>query len=147
MSATQFEELARHASRTSEGARLEFIHGRLGEKAGVDGNRGAVIAWLTRLFLRSRPELWLDPLQGLLVESNKEGRARRDRVDKPRAYASTGIPVYLLVDRETCEIKVHSQPDGGRYEQVMTLPFGKDVTLPDPVGITLDTEPLKNWVR
>ncbi|MFE0100317.1 Uma2 family endonuclease [Streptomyces sp. NPDC059009] len=185
MSGTQFEEIARHASRTSEGARLEFIHGRLGEKAGVDGNRGAVIAWLTRLFLRSRPELWLDPLQGLVVESNKEGRARpdgslvpshafvgagewadptpvlmvvevtsydsdtdrRDRVDKPRAYAATGIPVYLLIDRETCEIKVHSQPDGGRYEQVMTLPFGKDVTLPGPVGITLDTEPLKNWVR
>ncbi|MBB6437397.1 hypothetical protein HNQ79_003880 [Streptomyces candidus] len=26
------------------------------------------------------------------------------------------------------------------------VPFGKTVTLPDPVGIELDTEPLKSWV-
>ncbi|MFD5464457.1 hypothetical protein ACFWIQ_16770 [Kitasatospora sp. NPDC127059] len=25
--------------------------------------------------------------------------------------------------------------------------FGRTVRLPDPVGIALDTEPLKNWVR
>ncbi|MCX4771382.1 hypothetical protein OG322_18800 [Streptomyces sp. NBC_01260] len=42
---------------------------------------------------------------------------------------------------------VHSQPDGVRYETVVTVPFGKTVRLPDPVGIELDTEPLKNWVR
>lgn len=35
----------------------------------------------------------------------------------------------------------------GRYETVQTLPFGKEVVLPEPVGISLDTEPLKNWVR
>ncbi|EOY47711.1 hypothetical protein SLI_2997 [Streptomyces lividans 1326] len=43
--------------------------------------------------------------------------------------------------------KVHSRPDGGRYETVQTLPFGKEVALPEPVGIALDTEPLKNRVR
>jgi hypothetical protein len=42
---------------------------------------------------------------------------------------------------------VHSRPDGGRYETVQALPFGKEVALPDPVGIALDTEPLKNRVR
>jgi len=29
---------------------------------------------------------------------------------------------------------------------VETIPFGKRVELPVPVGIDLDTEPLKDWV-
>ncbi|WP_308408670.1 Uma2 family endonuclease [Streptomyces sp. AC627_RSS907] len=61
--------------------------------------------------------------------------------DKPRAYAETGVPVPLLIDRDTCEVRVHSRPDGGRYETVRTLPFGKEVVLPEPVGITLNTPP------
>ncbi|MFC5719129.1 Uma2 family endonuclease [Streptomyces gamaensis] len=72
---------------------------------------------------------------------------RRNRVEKPRAYAETGIPVYLLIDRDAREITVHSEPDGVRYECTRTLPFGKTVTLPGPVGITLDTEALRNWGR
>jgi Uma2 family endonuclease len=72
---------------------------------------------------------------------------RRDRIDKPRAYAEAKIPVYLLIDRDTCEVVVHSEPDGTRYETVRRLPLGKPAELPAPVGITLDTEPLKNWVR
>ncbi|CAM5234058.1 Uma2 family endonuclease OS=Streptomyces alboniger OX=132473 GN=CP975_21930 PE=4 SV=1 [Streptomyces alboniger] len=185
MLVTEFEEIARSAARIAEGARLEFIQGHIRGKAVPDGDHGRVIQWLTRICMQHRPDLWLDPGQGLVVETYREGRARpdgslapgdafvgqgewadpapvlmvveitsydsdtdqRDRVEKPRAYAETGIPVYLLIVRETCEIKVHGQPDGVRYEQVMTLPFGKDVTLPDPVGITLDTEPLKAWAR
>ncbi|MFF3030144.1 Uma2 family endonuclease [Streptomyces rubiginosohelvolus] len=88
-----------------------------------------------------------DVLMVVEVTSYDEDTDRRDRVEKPRAYAETGIPVYLLIDRDTCEVKVHSQPDGVRYEQVVTVPYGKTVTLSDPVGIELDTEPLKNWVR
>ena len=34
-----------------------------------------------------------------------------------------------------------------RYEVAHTVPFGRQIRLPDPVGITLDTEQLKNWVR
>ncbi|CAM5505559.1 Uma2 family endonuclease OS=Streptomyces tendae OX=1932 GN=GUR47_09135 PE=4 SV=1 [Streptomyces tendae] len=64
----------------------------------------------------------------------------------PRAYAETGIPVYLLIERDTCEVKVHSRPDGDD-ETVQMLPFGKEAALPEPVGIVLDTGPLKNWVR
>lgn len=30
---------------------------------------------------------------------------------------------------------------------VVTVPFGKTVALPEPVGMELDTEPLKNWVH
>lgn len=93
---------------------------------------------------------WASPdgvLMVVEVTSYDEDTDRRDRVEKPRAYAETGIPVYLLIDRDSCEVKVHSQPDGVRYEQVVTVPYGKTVTLPDPVGIELDTEPLKNWTR
>ncbi|MGW7448500.1 Uma2 family endonuclease [Kitasatospora sp. NPDC054795] len=81
------------------------------------------------------------------VTSYDSDTDRRDRVEKPRAYAEAGIPVYLLIDRDSAEVVVHSRPDGVRYETVHTLPFGKAVQLPDPVGISLDTEPLKNWMR
>ncbi|MEY9843904.1 Uma2 family endonuclease [Streptacidiphilus sp. MAP5-3] len=72
---------------------------------------------------------------------------RRDRIEKPRAYAEARIPVYLLIDRDSCEVVVHSDPDGTRYETVHRRPFGKRVDLPEPVGFELDTEPLKDWVR
>ncbi|MEY9840197.1 Uma2 family endonuclease [Streptacidiphilus sp. EB103A] len=81
------------------------------------------------------------------VTSFDDDTDRRDRIDKPRAYAETGIPVYLLIDRDSCEVVVHSEPDGTRYETVRRLPFGKPAELPAPVGITLDTEPLKDWVN
>jgi Uma2 family endonuclease len=72
---------------------------------------------------------------------------KRDREDKPRAYAETGIPVYLLIDRDSCEALVHSEPENGVYGTLVRRPFGKRVVLPEPVGIVLDTEPLKEWVR
>ncbi|MFI2236636.1 Uma2 family endonuclease [Streptomyces chrestomyceticus] len=93
---------------------------------------------------------WADAegvLMAVEVTSRDHHTDRRDREDKPKAYAETGIPVYLLIDRDTCEVKVHSQPDGGCYEMVLTVPFGKVVSLPDPVGVDLDTEPLKGWVH
>ncbi|MEV0600796.1 Uma2 family endonuclease [Streptomyces sp. NPDC050315] len=92
---------------------------------------------------------WADPEPALMVvevTSYDSDTHRRDRIDKPRAYAETGIPVYLLIDRDSCEVTVFSEPDGARYERVAIVPFGKEITLSDPVGISLDTEPLKNWV-
>ena len=72
---------------------------------------------------------------------------KRDREEKPRAYAETAIPVYLLIDRDACETLVYSDPDDGAYSMITRRPFGKTISLPAPVGITLDTEPLKDWVR
>ncbi len=93
---------------------------------------------------------WSDPdpvLMAVEVNSWDSDTDHRNRREKARAYVQTGIPVYLLVDRTKCEVLVHSEPDGRRYENVRTVPYGKDVQLPDPVGITLHTEPLKDWVR
>ncbi len=72
---------------------------------------------------------------------------RRDRDEKPRAYAETGIPVYLLIDRDTFEVLVYSEPEDGVYVSLIRRPFGKTVALPDPVGISLETEAFKSWVR
>jgi Uma2 family endonuclease len=72
---------------------------------------------------------------------------KRDREEKPRAYAETGIPVYLLIDRDSREVLVHTEPERGVYSNLVRRPFGKRVELPEPVGIVLDAEPLKAWVR
>lgn len=95
---------------------------------------------------------WADPSGVLMVAevtSYDEDTDRRDRVEKPPAYAAAGIPVYLLVDRDSCTVVVHSNPDpeGARYRDVHTARFGERVVLPEPVGIELDTDVLKNYVR
>ena len=39
-----------------------------------------------------------------------------------------------------------NQPEDGRCRHEEKLPFGATVKLPEPVNITLDTEPLKEFV-
>ncbi|CAM5634924.1 hypothetical protein SSPIM334S_03104 [Streptomyces spiroverticillatus] len=93
---------------------------------------------------------WADAGQVLLVAevtSYDSDTDRRDRVEKPSAYARAGIPVYLLIDRDTCEVLVHSEPDNGTYAHLLRRPFGRTVELPEPLGFALETEPLKQWVR
>ncbi|NML50012.1 Uma2 family endonuclease [Streptomyces sp. R302] len=93
---------------------------------------------------------WADPGQVVMiveVTPHDSDADRRAREEKPSAYAQTGIPVYLLIDRGTRETVVHTEPDGDTYAHLARRPFGRTIHLPDPVGITLDTEPLKDWVR
>ncbi|MFI2377244.1 Uma2 family endonuclease [Streptomyces sp. NPDC018964] len=179
MSVEEFEELERRAPET---VRLEFINGKVQVKAVTDGNHDQIVAWLQRLCMQHRPELWLYAERGMKVETYRKGRARpdgvlapfgfakghgdwseaegvlmtvevtshdadthqRDRVEKPGGYAAAGIPVYLLVDREDRTVTVFSAPEGGRYRLQVNKPFGAVIDLPDPVNITLDTEPLKD---
>lgn len=93
---------------------------------------------------------WADPglvLLAVEVTSSDQDTERRDRQEKPLAYAATGIPIYLLIDRELGELTVYSEPTPSRYTKKLTIPFGATVTLPAPVNVELDTEPLKDWVR
>ncbi|MGW1197656.1 Uma2 family endonuclease [Streptomyces sp. NPDC002536] len=95
---------------------------------------------------------WSDPdgvLMAVEVTSTDDGTNSRDRQEKPAAYAAAGVPVHLLVDRDSAEVVGHINPDrkSGCYRDIHRAPFGEQVTLPDPVGITLDTEILKNYVR
>ncbi|OAH16463.1 Uma2 family endonuclease [Streptomyces jeddahensis] len=95
---------------------------------------------------------WADP-EGVLmtveVTSYDADTDQRDRHEKPLAYGAAGIPVYLLIDRDSCTVTVHSHPDreDGGYRDTHTVKFGEKVAIPVPVGIELDTEILKNYVR
>ncbi|WP_327594079.1 Uma2 family endonuclease [Streptomyces chartreusis] len=182
LSVDMFERITEFAEREDETVRFEFIDGRIGLKKVTNGNHGAITMWLIRQCMRARPELDLNPLQGLKVEAYRQGRARpdgvlapvdhfvgqgdwadphgvlmaveitsydsdthnRDRVEKPRAYAEAGIPVYLLIDRDSLSVLVHSDPDlEDGYRDIHVVRLGGKVVLPDPVGIELDTEELK----
>ncbi|GAB4585250.1 Uma2 family endonuclease [Nocardia sp. IFM 10818] len=93
---------------------------------------------------------WKDPdpvLMVVEVTSFDSDTDRRDRKEKPRAYAEAGIPVYLLIDRDVCETFVYSGIVNDVYSSTVHLPFGSEVELPEPVGVILDTEPLKDLVR
>lgn len=95
---------------------------------------------------------WADPHGALMVvevTSYDSDTDRRDRHEKPAAYGQSGIPLYLLIDRDSCTVTVHSSPDPlvGGYRDIHTAKFGEKVCLPGPMDIELDTEILKNYVR
>ncbi|WP_461036232.1 Uma2 family endonuclease [Streptomyces mayteni] len=93
---------------------------------------------------------WADPEGTLMVveiTSYDGDTDRRDRHEKPAAYAAVGIPIYLLIDRDDSTVTVHSGPEHGHYRDTHRIGFGEPVTIPAPVDITLDTEILKRYVR
>ncbi|MEU9067320.1 Uma2 family endonuclease [Streptomyces sp. NPDC048109] len=95
---------------------------------------------------------WADPdgtLMVVEVTSYDPDTDRRVRHEKPAVYGQAGIPLYLLIDRDGSTITVHSSPDRqvGGYRAARVTKFGETLVLPDPVGIELDTEILKNYVR
>ncbi|EPD56263.1 MULTISPECIES: Uma2 family endonuclease [unclassified Streptomyces] len=83
LSVDMFERIAEFAEREDETVRFEFIDGRIGLKKVTNGNHGAITMWLIRQCMRARPELDLNPLQGLKVEAYRKGRARPDGVLAP----------------------------------------------------------------
>ncbi|RKS09002.1 Uma2 family endonuclease [Nocardiopsis sp. Huas11] len=101
-----------------------------------------------REHFRGSPE-WAEPDGVLAVVEVTSGDAdthTRDRVEKPAAYAATGIGVYLLVDRDANAVVVHSRPAVGRYLDRSEHPYGEAVEVPG-VGIVLDTDTLKRFAR
>ncbi|WP_055546745.1 Uma2 family endonuclease [Streptomyces sp. NBRC 110028] len=84
-------------------------------------------------------------LMAVEVTSNDADTDQRDRLDKRDGYAAAGIPVYLLIDRDDCTVTVHCEPEDGKYRSLTTRPYGAVIKIPDPVGITLETEELKDY--
>ncbi|OIJ97933.1 hypothetical protein BIV25_13610 [Streptomyces sp. MUSC 14] len=84
-------------------------------------------------------------LMAVEITSHDRDTDQRDRIDKPIGYAEAGIPVYLLIDRDNNTLTVFSEPKEGRYLLSPRYPWGATVELPPPVGITLDTEKLKDY--
>lgn len=58
---------------------------------------------------------------------------------KPYRYARGGIPLYLPVKGEASSVTLFSDPEGGDYRQVVTVPFGRPLPLPEPFGFDLET--------
>ncbi|MFE5734240.1 Uma2 family endonuclease [Streptomyces sp. NPDC056528] len=84
--------------------------------------------------------IWQTPAPVLLVaEVTSSSTASRDRVQKIRAYARAGIPLYLLIDREAGEAVVCSGPTGDDYDHKSVHRLGTPVPIPAPLGFTLDT--------
>ncbi|CAM5471833.1 Uma2 family endonuclease [Streptomyces abikoensis] len=91
---------------------------------------------------------WAEPdgvLMAVEITSWDPDSDSRDRIEKPEAYAQAGIPVYLLIDRESCGVTVYSDLEEGAYRSCVARAFGARIELPDPVGITLETEKLKKY--
>ncbi|MFE7275095.1 Uma2 family endonuclease [Streptomyces sp. NPDC057623] len=84
-------------------------------------------------------------LMAVEITSRDRDTNQRDRIDKPVGYAGAEIPVYLLIDRDIDTVTVYSEPKDGRYLQASSYPWGSIVELPAPVGITLNTEKLKDY--
>lgn len=81
-----------------------------------------------------------DPAPVLLVaEVTSRSTAGNDRVKKIRGYARAGIPVYLLIDRETEQAVVCTGPAGEDYGTKVPYKLGEVVPLPEPLGFDLDT--------
>ncbi|MFF3331176.1 Uma2 family endonuclease [Streptomyces sp. NPDC002888] len=90
-----------------------------------------------RLYRGADP--WM-PCQGVaMVLEVTSTKPQADREVKRRCYARAGIPFYLLVDRETTEVTLLSNPGPDDYRQRCTVPFGKPLNLPDPFAFDLDT--------
>lgn len=82
---------------------------------------------------------WGTPAGILMVVEITSSMRASDRVDKRRAYAAAGIPLYLLVDRQNQETVLFSAPDveARDYRADRRVPFGSDLPLPAPFSFIL----------
>ncbi|MFE5030993.1 Uma2 family endonuclease [Streptomyces sp. NPDC056683] len=84
----------------------------------------------------------LAALAELVVEVTSKANARHDRVSKPAACATAGIPLYLLVDRWAPggpTATLYGEPKGDVYRVLSAVKFGDPLKLPEPFDLTIDT--------
>ncbi|TWF85614.1 Uma2 family endonuclease [Streptomyces capillispiralis] len=81
-------------------------------------------------------------LAELVVEVTSKSNARDDRVSEPAAYATAGIPLYLLVDRWAPDgpaVTLYGEPKGDVHRPLSTAKFGEPIKLPAPFDLVIDT--------
>lgn len=66
-------------------------------------------------------------------------RPQTDREIKRRCCARGGIPLYLLVDRETGWITLFGTPESDDYRELSAVALGRPLTLPEPFAFDLET--------
>lgn len=85
---------------------------------------------------------WM-PCDGVaMVMEVTSSKPQADREVKRRCYARAGIPLHLLVDRDTAQVTVFSEPKEDDYREHCARPFGKPIALPEPFAFDLDTADL-----
>ncbi|MFJ5865599.1 Uma2 family endonuclease [Streptomyces parvus] len=90
-----------------------------------------------RLFRGADP--WM-PCEGVaLVVEVTSTKPQADREAKRRCYARGGIPLYLLIDRDESSVTLFSDPVNDDYRQLLTIPYGKPLPLPEPFAFDLET--------
>ncbi|MEV5235125.1 Uma2 family endonuclease [Streptomyces pseudogriseolus] len=76
-----------------------------------------------------------------IAEVISQKTADNDYGPKKGAYATAGVPVYLIVDPYTAEWHLHTLPQDGVYHAVVSFPFGQEVDLTrTAVGLVLKTD-------
>ncbi|MCZ0981015.1 Uma2 family endonuclease [Streptomyces diastatochromogenes] len=78
----------------------------------------------------------------LVVEVTSPSNASTDRITKAAGYAEAGVPLYLLIDRHAPggpTVTLYGEPKAGVYRVLRAVPFGEEIHLPAPFGLTLDT--------
>ncbi|MFD0426893.1 Uma2 family endonuclease [Streptomyces parvus] len=78
----------------------------------------------------------------LVVEITSRANANHDRVSKVNGYAKAGVELFLLLDpwhsgRPTATL--YGEPEDGTYRVLETVEYGRELTLPEPFGLVLDT--------
>ncbi len=84
-------------------------------------------------------ESWMAPEGIALVVEVTSTKPQADREAKRRCYARGGIPLYLLVDRDESSVTLFSEPENDDYRQLLTIPYGKPLPLPEPFAFDLET--------
>ncbi|MFJ3926405.1 Uma2 family endonuclease [Streptomyces sp. NPDC090022] len=76
-----------------------------------------------------------------IAEVISKGTGMNDYGPKKTAYATAGVPVYLIVDPYTGKCVVHTLPEDGEYTQDVRVAFGVDIDLTKtPLDLTLATD-------
>ncbi|TGN81318.1 Uma2 family endonuclease [Streptomyces bauhiniae] len=81
-------------------------------------------------------------LAELVVEVTSPLDAQHDRISKPAAYATAGIPLYLLVDPWAPggpTVTLCGEPKDDVYRVLSAVKFGDTVHLPKPFDVAIDT--------
>ncbi|MFH9427003.1 Uma2 family endonuclease [Streptomyces sp. NPDC017615] len=81
-------------------------------------------------------------LAELVVEVTSPSNARHDRISKPAAYATAGIPLCLLVDPWAPggpTVTLYGEPKDDVYRVLSAVKFGDTIHLPKPFDVAIDT--------
>ncbi|MER8042054.1 Uma2 family endonuclease [Streptomyces sp. NPDC094032] len=76
-----------------------------------------------------------------IAEVISKGTGMNDYGPKKTAYATAGVPVYLIVDPYTGKCIAHTKPEGGDYTEEVRVAFGTDLDLTKtPLELVLKTD-------